>query len=59
MDTALLYKNLNEGILEERYGAFQKNLDKNLGMIRDFGGLKNIISRFKEKNIIFSRKNFL
>ncbi|MBN2040952.1 MAG: DUF115 domain-containing protein [Spirochaetes bacterium] len=54
MDTASLYKNLNEGILEERFRAFQNNLDKNLGIIHECGGLKNVIPAFTDKHIIIA-----
>ena len=54
MNTGSLYKNLNEGIIEERYRTFQNNLDKNLELIHEFGGLKSIVSNFKEKNVIIA-----
>lgn len=49
-----LYKNINLGILEERYPAFRKNLERNMVLIRKFGGLKNIVPFFKGKNVIIA-----
>ena len=42
-----LFTKINEGILEERSRAFNINLEKNLVLIREFGGLKNIIPQFE------------
>ena len=47
-----IYKNINEGILEERYRAFRTNLSKNMNYIKTCGGLAGIIPRFKGKNVI-------
>ena len=49
-----IYKNINEGILEERYRAFRTNLAKNLVYIKSYGGLARIIPRFKDKNVIIA-----
>ncbi len=54
MKSSALYKDLNEGILEERYRAFQINLGKNLEYIKKFGGLRGIISRFENKDVIIT-----
>ncbi|MBN1497837.1 MAG: DUF115 domain-containing protein [Spirochaetes bacterium] len=43
VDKDQLYRNLNEGILAERLGAFRRNLGKNLPLIRRYGGLKRIV----------------
>ena len=48
----VLYKNLNEGLLEERHKVLKSNLKKNLTSIKSFGGLKNIISFFDNKHVI-------
>ena len=47
-----LFTKINEGILEERYRAFKINLGKNLALIRNYGGLKNVVSRFEGKHVI-------
>ncbi len=49
-----IYKNINEGILEERYRAFRKNLTRNLDYIKSCGGLAGVIPRFKGKNVIIA-----
>ncbi len=49
-----LYRNINLGILEERYPAFKRNLEKNLFLIRRYGGLKRIIPFFEGKNVIIA-----
>ncbi|MCU0821653.1 MAG: DUF115 domain-containing protein [Spirochaetes bacterium] len=49
-----IYKNINDGILEERYWAFRRNLAKNLDLIRRYGGLAGIIPRLKGKNVIIA-----
>ena len=52
IEKELLYKNLNEGIIEERYRAFTVNLNKSLDLIREYGGLKRILDYFKDKNVV-------
>ena len=47
-----LYANINEGVVEERIRLFQLNLDKNLHLIKIFGGLGKIIPHFINKNVI-------
>ncbi len=47
-----LYRNINLGILEERYPAFKRNLERNLARIKKYGGLKNVIPFFMNKNVI-------
>ncbi|MBN2401582.1 MAG: DUF115 domain-containing protein [Spirochaetes bacterium] len=47
-----LFEKINEGILNERFRAFNINLDKNLPLIREFGGLQDIISHFNDKHVI-------
>jgi hypothetical protein len=47
-----LYKNINLGIIEERYPAFRRNLERNLVLIRGYGGLKSVIPFFRGKNVI-------
>jgi hypothetical protein len=43
VDKDQLYKNLNEGIVEERFGSFRRNLGKNLALIQRYGGLRRIL----------------
>ncbi|MCP4132549.1 MAG: DUF115 domain-containing protein [bacterium] len=52
IDKEILYSKLNKGILEERYLAFEKNLEKNLDLIHHYGGLRKIVSRLQNKNVI-------
>jgi hypothetical protein len=54
MESAALYNDLNKGILEERYRAFEINLEKNLELIRKYGGLRSLIPRFENKDIIIA-----
>lgn len=39
-----LFRNINDGILEERFAAFERNLEKNLPLIRTHGGLRGVVS---------------
>ena len=48
-DKDQLYRNLNEGILAERLPAFERNLEKNLDLIRRHGGLMRILPDFEGK----------
>jgi len=54
MEDKQLFSNINEGILEERYRAFNINLDKNIDLIRQFGGLKKIVPHFKGKHVLIA-----
>ena len=47
-----LFAKINEGVLEERYRAFNINLDKNVPFIRGSGGLRQIIPQFENKHVI-------
>jgi hypothetical protein len=47
-----LYRNINLGIIEERYPAFRRNLEKNLLLIKRYGGLESVIPFFRGKNVI-------
>jgi hypothetical protein len=49
-----LFAKINEGILEEKYRAFNINLNKNLVLIRKFGGLKKIVSQLENKHVIIA-----
>lgn len=52
IDKETLYKNLNEGILEERYRALQSNCTRNTPLIKKYGGLTRIVPRFFGKHVI-------
>jgi hypothetical protein len=43
VDKDQLYTNLNEGILAERLDAFERNLRKNLSLIKRHGGVRKIV----------------
>jgi hypothetical protein len=49
-----LFIRINEGILEEKYRAFNINLEKNHTFISKFGGLKKIVSQFEKKHVIIA-----
>ncbi len=51
-DKDLLYRNLNDGVIEERFNSFRYNLEKNLSFISRFGGLKRILKFFADRNVI-------
>ncbi len=52
VDRDQLYSNLNEGILAERLGSFQRNLRKNISLIRVHGGLQRILSGLEGKTAV-------
>lgn len=52
MDKDVLFTKINEGIIEERYDAFSRNLNKNIPLINKHGGLQRVISKFKDKHVI-------
>lgn len=52
IDKDNIFKEINEGIVNERYNAFKRNLDKNMGYIRRYGGLQRVVSRLRDKSII-------
>lgn len=43
VDREQLYSNLNEGVLAERLGSFERNLRKNLTLIKTYGGVRRIL----------------
>jgi hypothetical protein len=47
-----LFSKLNDGMLDERYAAFLRNLKKNNNLIKEHGGLKGVVGQFSEKNVI-------
>ena len=52
MDKDTLFKEINDGILKDRYLAFRSNLAKNMKFIKLFGGLTRVIPRFNSKCVI-------
>jgi len=46
-----IFSKLNEGMLAEKGYAFKNNLKKNISLIKKYGGLKNIVHRFKNKHV--------
>lgn len=46
-----IFSNLNKGMLSERARIFRINLEKNLPLIRHYGGLVNITENLKNKNV--------
>ena len=47
-----LFKGINEGIIDERFTAFERNLRKNRSLIRMHGGLSPIVNNFSHKDVI-------
>jgi len=43
LETEDLYRNINEGILADRFAAFERNLEKNLPLVRTHGGLRGVV----------------
>ncbi|MDY6934095.1 MAG: 6-hydroxymethylpterin diphosphokinase MptE-like protein [Spirochaetota bacterium] len=52
MDKSILFKELNEGIIQERFFAFKRNLCKNIKYIERYGGLSRVIPLFDSKSVI-------
>jgi hypothetical protein len=51
MDKETLYRNLNEGMLAERLEAFRRNLEKNLGSIRKYGGIQRVLPELRDRHV--------
>ncbi len=47
-----LFKNLNQGILEERLRIFDRYLEKNLPLIKKHGGLKKLVNLINKKRVV-------
>ena len=47
-----IFLKLNEGMLAEKGYAFKKNLNKNIPLIKKYGGLKNVVDSFKNKHVL-------
>lgn len=52
VDQQSIFSSLNEGMLHERSRAFVSNLEKNIPLIKKFGGLQRVVNRFSGKHII-------
>jgi len=52
IDKKSLFANLNEGVIDERYDAFKRNLDNNLPQIKKYGGLRRILPEFDGKSVV-------
>ncbi len=52
MNRESLYRRINEGILEERFFAFERNLNKNIPLIRRYGGLRRMIPLLSGRHVI-------
>lgn len=49
-----LFNCINEGILEERYLAFKRNLEKNFPLIKKYGGLARIVPELSGRHIVIA-----
>jgi hypothetical protein len=49
-----LFDSLNSGILEERLGAFRRNVEKNLPLIERCGGLKSVLPMLNGRHIFIA-----
>lgn len=47
-----LYRRINEGILEERFAAFERNLAKNIPLIRSHGGLQRVLPMLAGMHVV-------
>ncbi len=47
-----IFNNLNEGMLDERSRAFFINLEKNLPLIREWGGLSGVVPALEGRNVV-------
>lgn len=52
IDKENIFKEINEGVVKERFAAFERNLAKNMEYIERYGGLERILSKFDNKNVI-------
>lgn len=52
VDRDALFREINRGLLEERRGAFRRNLGKNLDLIKKFGGLRRVLPGFAGKDVV-------
>jgi hypothetical protein len=54
VDRESLYAGINSGILEERIGSFTRNLEKNIPLIKKWGGLRDTAASMRGRNIIIA-----
>jgi hypothetical protein len=47
-----IFSKLNEGMLAEKGSAFKNNLNKNIPLIKKYGGLKSVVDSFKNKHVL-------
>jgi len=47
-----IFSNLNEGMLAERSRAFKNNLEKNIPLIRKWGGLRPVVEHFSGRHVL-------
>lgn len=52
MDRDYLYRELNEGVIRERLGAFRRNLALNRARIGESGGLRGIVPRLRGRHVV-------
>jgi len=52
MDKELLFENLNRGMIEEKGRALSLNLEKNLDLIKKWGGLTGVVNEFQDKHVV-------
>jgi len=52
LDKNSLYSAMNHGILSERLNSFHRNLNLNIPMIRNFGGLAKVVPRLSGKKAV-------
>lgn len=54
MDSDQLFAKLNEGLLNERLGAFRNNVEKNLPLIKTCGGLSGVVPLLRGRHIFIA-----
>ncbi len=54
MDKSELFSRLNSGMLAERGDAFRRNLEKNLPLIRKYGGLGPVIPLLRGRHVVIA-----
>ncbi len=47
-----LYKALNEGVLSERLRRYERNLERNMPLIKRHGGVRKIVGDFSGKHVV-------
>ena len=54
MERTELFNKLNEGIIDERFHQFKKNVSKNTSLIKRFGGLREVVGMLRGKDVIIA-----